>query len=404
MSDWAVALTPPRWRRWLLDATPHSRLQARLSRAYLGWLAFTRNPLAMLGLLIFIVLIAMAIMAPLVAPKSPIAGDLGQRLLPPGGEYWLGTDSQGRDIWSRIVYGSRTTLLIVFMVAITAAPIGIVIGATAGYLGGWVEGVLMRLTDAFLAFPKLVLALAFAAALGPGIENAVLAIALTGLAALCAHRAGGDADRARHRLCGGGADQRRLGPAHPARPHHADVHAIPDRARLARHGRRDPDRGRPRLPRPRRRAAAAGMGRHGVGRPHPDPGAMVGLHLSRHRHLHRQPRFQPDRRRIARRARSRGTADDGATEPDPRSREAEHPVQDAGRRSACGARRQLRHGAREAGHRRRIRLRQVADRARHPRPHARQGDGAEARLPRPEPARPSPRSNGARSAASASPW
>ena len=179
MSDWAVALTPPRWRTWLLDATPHSRLQARLSRAYLGWLAFTRNPLAMLGLLIFIVLIAMAIMAPLFAPKSPIAGDLGQRLLPPGGEYWLGTDSQGRDIWSRIVYGSRTTLLIVFMVAITAAPIGVVIGATAGYLGGWIEGVLMRLTDAFLAFPKLVLALAFSAALGPGIENAVLAIALT---------------------------------------------------------------------------------------------------------------------------------------------------------------------------------------------------------------------------------
>ncbi len=179
MSDWAAALTPPGWRRWLLDATPRSRLQARLSRAYLGWLAFTRNPLAMLGLLIFIVLIGMAFLAPLVTRHSPIAGDLGQRLLPPGENYWLGTDSQGRDIWSRIVYGSRTTLLIIFMVAVTAAPIGIVIGATAGYIGGWVERVLMRITDAFLAFPKLVLALAFAAALGPGIENAVLAIALT---------------------------------------------------------------------------------------------------------------------------------------------------------------------------------------------------------------------------------
>lgn len=179
MSDWAVALTPPGWRRWLLDATPQSRLQARLSRTYLGWLAFTRNPLAMLGLVIFIVLIGMAFLAPLITWHSPVAGELANRLLPPGGDYWLGTDSQGRDIWSRIVYGSRTTLLIVFMVAVTAAPIGIAIGATAGYLGGWVEAVLMRLTDAFLAFPKLVLALAFAAALGPGIENAVLAIALT---------------------------------------------------------------------------------------------------------------------------------------------------------------------------------------------------------------------------------
>ena len=179
MSDWAIALTPTKWRSWLLDATPHSRLQARLSRAYLGWLAFTRNPLAMLGLAIFLVLIAMALLAPLITQHSPLFGSLQQRLLPPNEEYWLGTDQQGRDIWSRIVYGSRTTLLIVFMVAVTSAPIGIAIGATAGYVGGWTERALMRVTDAFLAFPKLVLALAFAAALGPGIENAVLAIALT---------------------------------------------------------------------------------------------------------------------------------------------------------------------------------------------------------------------------------
>jgi peptide/nickel transport system permease protein len=179
MTDWAIAITPPGWRRWLLAETPQSRAQARLGRAYLGWVRFARNPLAMLGLAIFIVLIVFALAAPIVAPQNPNAGDLGQRLLPPGGDHWLGTDQQGRDIWTRIVYGSRTTLLIIFLVAVTAAPIGVAIGATAGYLGGWVEGVLMRITDAFLAFPRLVLALAFAAALGPGIENAVLAIALT---------------------------------------------------------------------------------------------------------------------------------------------------------------------------------------------------------------------------------
>ncbi len=179
MTDWAIAVTPPGWRQWLLAETPHSRLQARLSRAYLSWIAFTRNPLAMLGLVMFLVLIFIASFAPLVTTHSPVEGDLASRLLPPGGDHWLGTDQQGRDIWSRIVYGSRTTLLIIFMVAVTAAPIGIVIGAAAGYIGGWVEGGLMRLTDAFLAFPKLVLALAFAAALGAGIENAILAIALT---------------------------------------------------------------------------------------------------------------------------------------------------------------------------------------------------------------------------------
>ena len=179
MTDWAIAATPPRWRRWLLAETPQSRLQARLSRAYLSWVAFARNPLGMLGLVIVTVLVFLALFAPWVAPHNPLAGDLGYRLLPPGGEHWLGTDQQGRDIWSRIIYGSRTTLLIIFMVAITAAPVGIIIGASAGYVGGKTEAVLMRLTDAFLAFPKLVLALAFAAALGPGIENAVIAIALT---------------------------------------------------------------------------------------------------------------------------------------------------------------------------------------------------------------------------------
>src|SRR5262247_1383462 len=108
MTDWAIAVTPPGWRQWLLAETPHSRLQARLSRAYLGWVTFTRNPLAMLGLAIFLVLIALAIFAPLLMHYDPVVGGdtVTDRLLPPGGDHWLGTDQQSRDIWSRIVYGS----------------------------------------------------------------------------------------------------------------------------------------------------------------------------------------------------------------------------------------------------------------------------------------------------------
>ncbi|WP_374368703.1 nickel transporter permease [Dongia sp.] len=172
-------MTTSAWRTWLLSDTPNSRWQARLGRFYLGWLTFARNPLGLLGLAILLVLIASALFAPWIAPHNPISGELDDRLLPPSSEFWLGTDQQGRDIFSRIVYGARTTLFIIGLVAITAAPIGLLIGTTAGYLGGWVETILMRLTDAFLAFPKLILALAFAAALGPGLENAVLAIALT---------------------------------------------------------------------------------------------------------------------------------------------------------------------------------------------------------------------------------
>ena len=181
IKGWVIAVTPPEWRRWLLTDTPQSRLQARTGRAYLGWVAFARNPLAMIGLVIVLALIVMAVFAPWLTSWNPLSGsmDPNDRLLPPGSEHWLGTDSNSRDIWSRILYGSRTSLVIIVIVAITAAPVGVLIGTSAGYLGGWIDTVLMRITDAFLGFPKLVLALAFAAALGPGIENAILAIAIT---------------------------------------------------------------------------------------------------------------------------------------------------------------------------------------------------------------------------------
>ncbi len=106
------------------------------------------------------------------------ANNLANRLQPPSLDHFFGTDELGRDIFSRLVYGSRITLYIVTLTAVIAAPIGLVVGTTAGYMGGWVDTALMRIVDIFLAFPSLVLALAFAAALGPGIENAVIAISL----------------------------------------------------------------------------------------------------------------------------------------------------------------------------------------------------------------------------------
>ena len=106
--------------------------------------------------------------------------DLGNRLAPLGSEgHILGTDSLGRDILSRLIYGARITLYIVALVALIAPIVGLLVGTVSGYIGGWVDIVLMRITDIFLAFPRLVLALAFVAALGAGIENAVLAISLT---------------------------------------------------------------------------------------------------------------------------------------------------------------------------------------------------------------------------------
>jgi len=167
-------------RDWLLSDRPASRMQARLGRAYVAWRRFSANRLAFLGLLIIIALLAVAALADVLAPYSPTVGDLkNARLLAPSAAHWFGTDDLGRDIYSRIVYGSRWTLYVVILVAVIAAPIGLLVGTVAGYADGWIDAVLMRITDIFLAFPKLVLALAFVAALGPGIENAVLAIAIT---------------------------------------------------------------------------------------------------------------------------------------------------------------------------------------------------------------------------------
>ncbi len=175
-------LTPDResWLAWLTTDTPRSRLQARLAQAYLAWSNFRANPLAMVGFLIIAGLVIVAAIAPWIATHDPLAQDLAARLSPPGTNGFLfGSDDLGRDIFSRIVHGAKVTLLIVTLVAVTAPVIGLLVGTAAGYLGGWVDLVLMRITDIFLAFPRLVLALAFVAALGAGIENAILAITLT---------------------------------------------------------------------------------------------------------------------------------------------------------------------------------------------------------------------------------
>lgn len=166
-------------RAWLLTDSPDSAFQAASGRFYLGLLEFSRNKLAVVGLLIIVGLIATALFAPQIAPYNPVTTDLASRLQPLSSAHWFGTDEMGRDIFSRIVWGSRLTLYVIMLVAIIAAPVGILVGTVSGYFGGYIDTVLMRITDIFLAFPKLILALAFVAALGPGIENAIIAISIT---------------------------------------------------------------------------------------------------------------------------------------------------------------------------------------------------------------------------------
>ena len=166
-------------RDWLLSEAPASRAQAAWGRRYQGWIAFRRNPLALGWLVVALAMLALALAAPLLATHDPGTQILGQRLQPPSAEHWLGTDELGRDIWSRILYGGRITLGMVVAVVVLVAPVGLLVGAAAGYAGGTLDRLLMRVTDVFLAFPRLILALAFVAAMKPGIGSAVAAIALT---------------------------------------------------------------------------------------------------------------------------------------------------------------------------------------------------------------------------------
>ena len=180
MSQASSLIPPLSWRAWLNDETPRSQTQALVGGVARGFSRIVGNPLAAAGLVIVFVLVTVAVFPGLFSfHASPLAQDLNARLLAPTHTHWFGTDDLGRDIYARVVFGARVTLSIVALVCIIVAPIGLAVGTASGYFGGVIDVVLMRVTDVFLAFPRLVLALAFAAALGPGVENAVIAISLT---------------------------------------------------------------------------------------------------------------------------------------------------------------------------------------------------------------------------------
>jgi len=137
-----------------------------------------RNRLAAAGLVVLIVVVGLAILAPWVAPFSPIKTDFTAYLQPPGARHLLGTDELGRDVLSRVIFGTRASLEAGVVSVGLAIAVGLPLGLAAGYYSGRLGDVLMRLTDAMLAFPPLVLALAVAAVLGPGLGHAVIAIAV----------------------------------------------------------------------------------------------------------------------------------------------------------------------------------------------------------------------------------
>lgn len=166
-----------------ISPNPDLRTEARHTHDQSPWRRTLRvlnhSITAKVGLVVVAFYLLLTIVGPVLAPYDPVAQDLRGRLAPPNAAHWLGTDSLGRDILSRLLYGARLSTLSGLVTVAVALSLGIIAGTLAGYSGGWVDEIVMRVTDIFLAFPGLILAMAIAAILHPSLTNALIAIAVT---------------------------------------------------------------------------------------------------------------------------------------------------------------------------------------------------------------------------------
>jgi peptide/nickel transport system permease protein len=160
----------------LAPLAPSPILTARPRRQFLRRLL--REPTTIFGLILLLIFLILALLAPVISPYDPLTPNVQASLTPPSAAYPLGTDKLGRDLLSRLLYGAQISLRSGILVVLGAGAFGTLVGLLAGYRGGWADEVLMRVTDIFFAFPFLILAMAIAAALGPSLRNALIAVAV----------------------------------------------------------------------------------------------------------------------------------------------------------------------------------------------------------------------------------
>ncbi|GIV76862.1 MAG: glutathione ABC transporter permease GsiD [Litorilinea sp.] len=144
------------------------------------WRYFSRDVWAVIGLVILIIISTMAILAPMITPYDPIQPNFREARQPPSAEHWLGTDVSGMDVFSRLIYGSRISLSVAIVAVFISESLGAIIGLVSGYYGGWVDSLLQRITEVFMAFPTLMLMITLAAVLGPSTRNAMIIIGVFG--------------------------------------------------------------------------------------------------------------------------------------------------------------------------------------------------------------------------------
>jgi peptide/nickel transport system permease protein len=163
----------------IATASPSGTVERGESPSRRALRRFFRHKLAVFGLIVVIAFVLIAVLAPWVAPYDPIETSWSRIRKPPSWEHWLGTDENGRDVLSRLIWGARASMMAGVISVLGAIAIGVPIGLLAGLAGGWVDALLSRIADAMLSVPFLILAIALAAFLGPALENAMLAIAIS---------------------------------------------------------------------------------------------------------------------------------------------------------------------------------------------------------------------------------
>ncbi len=179
MADKPEPVAPAIDAAGIMAVPPHHSEWRRIARVY-----FSRK-LYLIGFVIVVLIFIVAIFAPLLAPYDPVDNDLYAVLKQPSAQHWLGTDALGRDILSRIIFGTQTSLEIGFAAVFAAAIIGMLMGLTAAHFGGWVFALIMRITDALMALPGIVLALLIAGLVGGGIPVVIFALGFGGIAPMC---------------------------------------------------------------------------------------------------------------------------------------------------------------------------------------------------------------------------
>jgi Binding-protein-dependent transport system inner membrane component/N-terminal TM domain of oligopeptide transport permease C len=249
------------------------------------------------GAAILLLLAAAALFAPALAPYNPFGQNLDQDLIARSREHWLGTDKLGRDILSRIIYGGRISLLVGITTVALSLAIGVVIGSLSGYFGGWIDQMLMRLVDILMAFPGILLAIAFTAVLGPGLDHVILALCLIGW--LRPARARRDSFSARTRFHSGGALSRLPSEAHYFAPFAAESAAAAFDSKHFWFSRCDCGRRELELSRTRRRTTDAVLGRDAERWPAILAGRTSSHHVPRARAHDHRARVESCRRRAA---------------------------------------------------------------------------------------------------------